>query len=535
MKRTLPNQINKQVAPPRRPSPPIIISSNSESNSGSVHSFYPEAPEITQTLDSKENTEKYTRNELEKYVDSLEYVAKGAQGVVLRGPVPCTMNRNTMYTPDYVGKLFRQTRSADKEYAVAQNIQRVDPLQLFILHILKKCDLVISNGTDTESSFYPAIFLKITEKLPEKNQNNFFKEKVESQTISPFGGSTLDQLDNSPDVYTSLIPGILLLVLLLGFMNRVPNSLYHLDIKGDNILLRPEHSSLNLIDFGLSGTDSIFVLFETMVTLSVVRRLNNVPATHINQIYFLYVQHTPEFVLFYNLAAYVANECVARKPRTLEQFYRDTNLKHFIETFSLFYEEKFNVSQEYYGKLELGAFFNSLITDQIFMKSLYKMIKKNVYKLYINTHQNATLFIQQFYSEFRDMYQPFFEKQDIWALGVCIMEVDYRMHTGSAVLDYVNVLRTAFKDLVLRQHDPRHRADGVQVFRHIVANMTSPVMSRASFIIVKKFLEMIETLVEAGNALAKQSPQKDQEISFILSTLREIKESRGQIIQERTS
>jgi hypothetical protein len=115
------------------------------------------------------------------------------------------------------------------------------------------------------------------------------------------------------------------------------------------------------------------------------------------------------------------------------------------------------------------------------------------------------------------------------------MEVDYRMHTGSAVLDYVNVLRTAFKDLVLRQHDPRHRADGVQVFRHIVANMTNPVMSRASFIIVKKFLEMIETLVEAGNALAKQSPQKDQEISFILSTLREIKESRGQIIQERTS
>jgi hypothetical protein len=85
------------------------------------------------------------------------------------------------------------------------------------------------------------------------------------------------------------------------------------------------------------------------------------------------------------------------------------------------------------------------------------------------------------------------------------MDFDYRMNTGFAVADYVNVLR---------QHDPRQRADAVQVFQYIVANMTGPVMPTASFTIVKIFFEMVETLVEAGNALAKLSPQKDQEISL---------------------
>ena len=77
-----------------------------------------------------ERTAKFTSKELE------EYVAKGAHGVVLKAPVPCTMNRSTMYTLYMCASCFRKMpMKSTTRYKLST------PMQLFTLHILKKCDL----------------------------------------------------------------------------------------------------------------------------------------------------------------------------------------------------------------------------------------------------------------------------------------------------------------------------------------------------------------------------------------------------------
>ncbi len=173
----------------------------------------------------------------------------GGFGEVFLPPLPCKLSAtnakfNTYNTNEYVGKCFRDMKSAQAEYKLQKKVNKIDPHHLFTLCIWQICPITLSKELASQ----------IVEKNPYLAKIHPNGLKYKAQIISDYGGSYfLSSLQASqPHFDQSSFPNLFIRIMFfIENMARMNHAgLFHFDIKENNVLYNFNRNLITMIDYG---------------------------------------------------------------------------------------------------------------------------------------------------------------------------------------------------------------------------------------------------------------------------------------------
>jgi len=162
-------------------------------------------------------------------------IGKGGYGTVYRPyPVPCSKTKDLIPDQNYIGKITNKHKLPLKSIQEIQKTRaKIDPRKQFTLPFEGYCQKDASNN-----------------KLP------YWETNYNIEYIYPYGGRTLSNVKPKTVVQKwILFCNLFKLFEKIAHMNK---SLYHLDLKGENVLVK-DSGELLLIDFDLSLSVDDFV------------------------------------------------------------------------------------------------------------------------------------------------------------------------------------------------------------------------------------------------------------------------------------
>lgn len=280
---------------------------------------------LTPTPSIAENVlaNQYTNESLRRYLERARFVGQGVAGNVFTGPVPCSMNvdrKYNSYSESFVGKLFESIEIAEKEYELHSLVERIDPMHIYIVQPLKLCTL--DHLTDASLQ---VLFNKVS------RTGNKAKAKYRRQIIYPHGGVPLHDLDIIPATDGDrFIYAALFLTAMTGYMN-VYESVYHMDIKEDNILFSMINNRMSLIDFGRVASDLYDISRRYIITAFAHQKKQPT----MDRMFEFYTQFSPEVMYIGNLARYISWRLADSQDSTESEPSLQEFEKLFFEKFSI--------------------------------------------------------------------------------------------------------------------------------------------------------------------------------------------------------